>query len=68
MGTSDQIQSEQFSRYHNIPLYILSSSTNKVDERGPVNIQLLKRILLQTIKQCVDIVEILNLLYNQKIF
>ncbi|CAH0336611.1 Regulator of RpoS [Flavobacterium sp. CECT 9288] len=62
-GFLDQIQSEQFSEYHNIPLYILSSSTDKVDIERSSQHLIVKKFYCKPLSS-VDIVEILNFNFN----
>lgn len=62
-GVLDEIQSAQFNDYQNIKLYILSSSTDKVDIERASQYPIVKKFYHKPLSS-VDIAEILNFNIN----
>lgn len=62
-GFLDEIQSAQFNDYQNITLYILSSSTDKVDIERARQYSIVTKFYHKPLRR-IDIVEILNFNIN----
>lgn len=64
-GVLDEIQSPQFNNYQNITLYILSSSTDKVDIERAKQYAIVKKFFHKPLSR-INVTEILNFNVNNR--